>query len=357
MRLLCAISHHGLGHLAQAAPILNALHARRPEIEWVIWSGLAREALARRVHAPFVHRREAADEGLVMRDAIRVNVPASLDALRAFHAGWSDRVGREAAWLAQERIDAVLSDVAYLPLAAARRAGVAAVAFSSLNWFDIAAAYLGPEPGVDALLDEVREAYQTAPFLRLTPAMPMSWLRESECLPPVAMTGCDRRTELLARLSLDANVCLAVIGFGGIGYAGRGELPAIAGVVWLAPPDWRGRGERPDLFGFDQTGLEFIDLLASCDVLITKTGYGSYVEAAANGVAVLHVERPDWPETPFLSAWLETAARALSVREEELFSPTLAARLEALRALPARTPVRADGAEAAASRILELFQP
>lgn len=357
MRLLCAISHHGLGHLAQAAPAINALHARRPEFEWVIWSGLSREALEQRVHAPFTHRQEAADEGLVMRDAIRVDVAASLDALRAFHAGWAGRIRHEAAWLEQNRIDAVLSDVAYLPLAAAQQAGRRAVAFCSLNWFDIVQPYLGHGPGVDALLAEMREAYRPVPFLRLTPAMPMPWLEHGENMPPVAMIGQNRRAELLIRLALAADTRLVLIGFGGVGYAGKGRLPEVKGVVWLAPRDWLEEHDRTDMFALDKVGLPFMDLMASCHVLITKPGYGSCVEAAANGMAVLHVERPDWLETPYLSAWLETATRALGIREETLFSPVLADQLEALLALPAKTPVRADGAMAVATRILELIQP
>ncbi len=47
------------------------------------------------------------------------------------------------------------------------------------------------------------------------------------------------------------------------------------------------------------------ELLASADLVITKPGYGTFVEAACHGVPVLYLERPDWPEAPALCDWLE----------------------------------------------------
>jgi len=71
MKLLAAISHHGLGHLAQAAPVLNALHVLQPDLELTVWSGLSRAALQARLRIPLVHRAEAADVGMAMTDAMR----------------------------------------------------------------------------------------------------------------------------------------------------------------------------------------------------------------------------------------------------------------------------------------------
>ena len=47
-----------------------------------------------------------------------------------------------------------------------------------------------------------------------------------------------------------------------------------------------------------------LDLIRSCDVLLTKPGYGAFTEAACNGTSVLYVARDDWPEEPWLSRWL-----------------------------------------------------
>ena len=358
MRLLVAISHHGLGHLAQAAPVLAALAELRPECEFLIWSGVAPAALAARIRAPFRQRFEAADAGLVMHDAVRVDLEASRAAYLALHRDWDARVAREAAWLHAEGITGVLADVACLPLAAAAAAGIPGIALCSLNWVDVAAAYLGGQPGMAPVLAQMAAAYRSARlFLRALPAMPMDWLDNAEALPPIAARGRDRRVELRARLGLNAEERLLLLGFGGVAYQAATPLPEVAGARWLAPDDWpaAGAGRRADLIPFARTGMPFLDLLACCDTLITKVGYGSFVEAAVAGVPVLYIDRPDWPETPFLAGWLRDNGRAAAIGEAALFDPAIADRLAELWAQPARPAPAAPGAAVAARRLLEMF--
>jgi len=52
MHLLVDISAHGLGHLAQTAPVLDALASRLPTMRLTVRSALTRQQLARRIGAP-----------------------------------------------------------------------------------------------------------------------------------------------------------------------------------------------------------------------------------------------------------------------------------------------------------------
>lgn len=358
MRLLVAISHHGLGHLAQAAPVVNALHAARPDLEFVVWSGLSRAALTARIQAPFHHRHEAADVGLAMHDAVRVDLEASRAAYLDFHLDWDARVAREADDLRTGGYVGVFSDVAALPLAAAARADLPGVALCSLNWVDIAGAYLAEQPGMAIVLEQLTTAYHSArAFLRATPAMPMTWLGNREDVPPIAALGRDHGAAWRARLGLAPGERLVLLGFGGVAYQTTRSLPTLDGVRWLAPDDWLAGtvAPRADLIPFARAGLPFLDLIASCDALVTKIGYGGFVEAAAAGVPVLSIDRPDWPETPFLVDWLRENGRAEVITEAALFEPGLAAPLSRLWAGGPMPGVRADGAAVAARRVLELI--
>lgn len=354
-RLLVAISHHGLGHLAQTAPVINALHTARPDLTFLIWSGVTPAALAARIHAPFQHRHEPADVGLAMHDAVRVDLAASRDAYLDFHRDWDGRVAREADWLREREVTGVLADVACLPLAAAARAGIPGIALCSLNWVDIAAAYLAEQEGMAAVLEQMAAAYRSArAFLRATPAMPMDWLDNREALPPISAHGIGRAVELRERLGLAAGERLVLLGFGGIGYQAAKPLPALNGVRWLVPDGWR--QERADLIPFAHTGLPFIDLLASCDVLVTKVGYGSFVEAAAAGIPVLYIDRPDWPETPFLAEWLVAHTRSAAIDEARLFDVEIGVLLDRLDAMTRPPGIAVEGAAVAARRVLELLE-
>jgi len=350
MRLLCAISHHGFGHLAQTAPILHALNASHPDLEWIIWSGLARDVLDQTLGFTFAHRHEACDVGLLMHDALRIDLPASRAALAAFHQHWPQRIAHEAHWLKQRGVTGVLSNVGYLPLAAARAADLPGIAFCCLNWFDIARDCLGLSEALTPLLDEIAVAYRSSQaFLRLTPALPMPWLAQCEDLPPLALLGQARR-EVLDRVS-SPHHRRVLFGFGGVAYpAGQTPLP-LPGITWIVPDAWADP-TRADLLSYARTGLSFRDLLASCDALVCKVGYGSFAEAAGLGLPVLYLDRPGWPETPWLTAWLHRHTRAAALDEADLFTPRLGNILADLWQQPPPPAADVSGAQIVAQRIL-----
>ncbi len=352
-RLYVAISGHGLGHLAQTAPVLNQLHRIDPGIEFVVRTALPRETLALRLAMPFEHVPEASDCNLVMHDAIRADVPASLAAYREFHRDWLRKVDAEARQLEAMKVDAVFSNVGYLPLAAAHQAGLPSMAMCSLNWADIFRHYLGNEPEAAAILDQMLEAYAGArAFLRPEPSMPMVDLANAVAIPPVVQPGRNRRAELVGKLGLAHGDRLVLVGMGGIAYRPPARhWPSIPGVLFLAPDDWQ--TGHPAIRLLRETGLVFRDALASADALITKPGYGSYVEAASAGVPVLTIPRPDWPETTYLNDWLQGKARVLEIPEQRLLAGELAEPLEQVWAMPAKSPVAADGADRAAGALLE----
>ena len=70
--LFVDISSHGLGHLAQVAPILNEVTRRFPSLRLTLRSGVPAERLRARVHGDFTHIAQASDFGYVMIDATRI---------------------------------------------------------------------------------------------------------------------------------------------------------------------------------------------------------------------------------------------------------------------------------------------
>jgi UDP-N-acetylglucosamine:LPS N-acetylglucosamine transferase len=106
--------------------------------------------------------------------------------------------------------------------------------------------------------------------------------------------------------------------------------------------------ERPDTIALESLPMSFSDLLASADVLLCKPGYGSFVEAACSGTPVLYVNRPDWPESPALIAWLQQEGVCREVTREQLAQGDIEQELRALCAAPRGTSIAPNGAAQAA---------
>ncbi len=350
--LLVYVSGHGFGHVSQVAPVLNALRTRRPAIRLTICSTVPRLHLQSRITGEFDHIEAAADFGMVMASALDVLPQPSMRAYREFHRDWPARVGREAQRIAAVNPDFVLTNVAYLPLMAARQLGIPCAAMCSLNWLDIFWHYCAAMDGAAKIREEMLVAYAAADsFLRITPAMPMRALPNVRDIAPVARVGDNRREQINARLRLDADEKLVLVSMGGIAMRLPVERwPVLPGVRWVIQADWQ--VSRPDAIVLESLGLEFTDVLASCDALLCKPGYGSFAEAACNGVPVLYVTREDWPEEPWLIAWLEAHGQCRKIARQAVETGDFAAGLHMLLAQPKPNQVAPLGMAQAADYLL-----
>lgn len=359
--LFVDISAHGLGHLAQVAPILNALQQLRPDLRLTLRSALPEARLKSRIDGHFTHIATASDFGFAMHDALDINLPATWRRYRQQHTDWARRIEAEACFLAGLCPDLVLTDVAYLPLAGAARAGIPAWSMCSLNWADLFAHFFVDRGngghGQHAttcckreecckIHGEILTAYRSAEtFLRLTPAMPMRDFDNTRAIAPVATLGAPRRAELAQTLALAPHERLVLIAYGGFDRdLGAARWPRRPGMHWLVPQAWCLR--RPDMTALESLmspDLTFPDLLASVDALLAKPGYGTFVEAACNGVPVLYQRRGDWPEQDCLIDWLAENGHCMEITPEALAHGDFKASLETLWQLDARPRPRPDG--------------
>ena len=349
--LFVDISSHGFGHLAQVAPILNELICQLPDLRLTIRSGLPLDKLRARIDFEFTYIEQRSDFGFVMLDAVSIDLKTTAQAYRTQHANWSQRVTAESQQLAALAPDLVLTDVAYLPLAGAARAGIAALSMCSLNWADLFAHFFAHENWATSIHQQILVAYNSAEsFLRLTPAMPMSALLRQHAIAPVAALGQDRRAELRTRLACAPDEKLVLIAFGGFDKdLGAEYWPHNAGIRWLIPATWP--IARVDMTALEPLGLPITDLLRSVDAVLTKPGYGTFTEAACNGTPVLYVRREDWPEQECLIDWLEINARCSEINESMLKTGNLHTALDALWQQPKPPIPRPEGAADAAARI------
>lgn len=353
--LLVAITAHGYGHLAQTAAVLDVLRQRLPALRLTLYSQLPREVLAARIAGDFMLIDAAPDVGMPMHNALAVDADAAGAAYRAFHADWPRQVATEAERLHAYAPDLILANVPYRVLAAARAADIPAAALCSLNWADIYRHFCGGRPEAGRIVDEITAAYAAAElFVRPEPSMPMSTLTNTRSVGPIARIGTARRAELAARCGVGIDERFILVSLGGIPMQlDVSRWPQRPGLRWIVPGGWG--ATRRDMVAFDRLGLSFVDVLRSADLLLTKPGYGSFAEAACNGVPVLYVPRQDWPEERYLIDWLGRHGRCAEVRQEALERGDFDHTLHELLGGGAPPPVAATGAEEAAALLLPLI--
>ncbi|HSV28065.1 MAG TPA: hypothetical protein VLL76_00865 [Candidatus Omnitrophota bacterium] len=349
--LWVALSPHGYGHAAMTAPLVAELRRRRPELRLTIQTALPREFLATR-YGEFEQVTDIPDFGFRMRSATDIDLEASADGYAAMHVGFDGLVAREAERLRRAAPDLVLANVPYVTVAAAALVGIPVAAFSSLNWADMYAHYLGHRPEAPLILGQMRESYaKAAMFLRCTPAQTMT-LPNLRDIGVVARRGAARRDELAQTVGTPR---IGLIAFGGIDHSLPLEKwPVMEGWTWLST--LADTPERADILTWQSVGMPFADLIPSVDVIVTKPGYGTFTEAGLAGTPVLCVPRPDWPECPHLDNWLAAHVPVLPVSVEELLAD-LPLLLQRLFSLPRPQVAEALGVVEGADALEALLGP
>lgn len=315
--LVVALSSHGFGHIGQTAPVIDALRRLMPGLRVSLHTAAPRYKLIERFGRSVEISVAKTDVGMLQVNAQSIDLAASAAAYSRFHDDWEARVDIEAQALRDLGADAVLANVPYLQLAGASRAGIPSLALCSINWMDIYASFFGSRQDASTtFLRQMRDAYESArAFLQPEPSMPMSGLANRCPIGPVCQGGTIRRKSIADRLGLGMDERLIMVSMGGMELRPPVEQwPKLSGVRLLVPASWRSR--HPSTVDFESLDIPYIDALWSSDALICKPGYGSFVEAACAGVPVLYIDRPDWPEVPFLVSWLESAGHCAPLDQE-----------------------------------------
>ncbi|MCB2184806.1 MAG: hypothetical protein KQJ78_00200 [Deltaproteobacteria bacterium] len=295
------ISGHGYGHAVRAVQVMAELP---PAVELEVACPLPAAFFQWSLVRPFRYLPLALDVGCRMAGPLGVDLAATRRAVEQLLADRKRLVESEAARLAGGGAGVVVADSGFLPLVAARRAGLAAVLLASFTWREIYAGLAAAEPGLAACLPQVAEAYQ-ALDLHLRPPLSMDFAfdgrtREVELIAPA---GRDLGPSFRRGLGLGPGEKLALVY---LGVYGGDRLPA-----WRVPPGWRlvGLEHQLDLPGYqklDPGEFPHADVTASVDLVVGKLGYSLLATCLATGTPILFEERPAWPENPAL----EAAARA-----------------------------------------------
>ncbi|MBI3550666.1 MAG: hypothetical protein HY078_16640 [Elusimicrobia bacterium] len=315
---------------------------------------------ARPWHFPAGARVSSAvfDVGMIQDGPLDVDLPRTFDAHQRILSDWDALLAREEEVLRRTAPDLVLGDIPPAAFAAARRAGVPAVACSNFSWDEVLDAYAPADAAWRPIVARYREAYALADKLfRLPMHGPMSAFRAVEDVPLLARRSSSRKEETLAALGLSGSdgrrlILVSLGGFGHVGarFDGGEDLSAYRFVAF---------GPRPDGFAGEWTTLPerapvpHVDLMAAADAAIGKPGYSTLAEALTHRTRMLLIPRDNYAE----ARWLTEGADALGVfgrlERADFFSGRWKESLEALFDRPARwADIPLDGARVVARKLL-----
>jgi L-arabinokinase len=351
------ITAHGYGHGTRSCDILNALHKTAPEVQLVVKTDLPLAFMQSRLPADIKIIPGAFDVGLIQKDAIQVDLEASLKAVEKLHAHENRLIEGEMNFIASENIGVVVADIPAIPLEAAKRAEVPAIATGNFGWDWIYSDFVKLDPRWQRHVDAFRRVYeQTDLLLRQPFADPMTAFPNRIDLPLLAKPGTDCRERIAQLSGADPRKKWVLLAFT--------SLNLTPSAVKRLSHFKRCENFTVEPLELADSGIHclslstasFADILASMDVVVTKPGFGIVSECIVNNKPIIYTDRENFLEYPVLVDGIEKYCRHTFLPSAELYAGELGRALDEIDSAPAPLEeMPQGGAEIATAHILQAF--
>lgn len=349
----CAISGHGYGHAAQVVPVLNALGVLIPGTTAILRTIVPAAFFQDRLSIQWELSPAQQDIGCVQDGPLKIDIDATWAAHHHFHETWKVRLSNEISAMQAAAPALIIADTPYLAIEAGSRAQIPTVALANFTWDLVLKDYCrSTDHSQLQLIQHIRDSYAKADMaLRITPAPDIHALSNMTDIGPIASPASPERDRLASTLSLAPNERTVLVGFGGV------PLTTLPLVQMERLRHYRFLFDGPVPPGYfrvhstETLPFPYKSLLASVDVIMTKPGYGTIVEAVALQQPVVYVRRYNFVDEPPLVDYLHRYGRGVELSIDDFIQGRWESALQhALDTpLPSLPPLPTGALEAAAA--------
>ncbi|MEK6786117.1 MAG: hypothetical protein AABY61_11620 [Nitrospirota bacterium] len=353
-----AISGHGFGHAAQVVPVLNALGRLVPNLRVLLRTTVPASFFTDRLTIPWETSAVQQDIGCIQNGPMTIDVEATWHQHHRFHSTWNDRLQTEIDAMRAAAPDLVLADTPYLALAAGKAAAIPTITLVSLTWDLVLSDYQTP-PSIDGrvIIQSIRQAYGAADLaLRITPAPTMTIFKKLIDIGPIAEPAPSAREQLTEFLKLTPGERTVLIGFGGIPLDSLpfDRLESLTGYRFLFDGSIPSTSKR--FVSTKSLPFSFKTLVASVDVLMTKPGYGTLLEAVALHTPMVYVRRYNFVDEQPLVEYLHRYGRGVELSMSDFSQGQWLSALNKVLDLPSTiAPPPLTGASQAATELAKFL--
>ncbi len=354
MRLLYYITSHGYGHAARTAAVCNQLSL---ETEVVLRTAVPRGFFEEEIARPFSYAPASFDCGCLQTDGITVHVGNTVDAYRAIADRNAAHAEREAAWVKENRISLIASDIVPFAFEVAAMAGVPSVAATNFTWYTIYEEYGARYPEFGPCLDNIRSQYAKANLLlSMFPANEMPYFSRIVDIAPVGRVGVNVRSSLAARYGFGALKKIGMI------YAGNFGMDAIPWKELEHFAEWEFfglyalPGAPANYHQLSKKQFRYQDCIASADAMISKLGYGTCAECMLGGLPLVYLPRENFAEFPVLHRAMSDWGHGYMLSKDDFYRLSWDRALSSIAQRPRPARMSSDGALRCAREMEKLFQ-
>lgn len=349
------ITHHGYGHAARSASVIQALLSRRPGARFRLYTRVPSAFFRQGLPAASVQVCDCVtDVGLVQPTPIREDLPATVERLDRFLPFDPEIVNRLAAELTAHQCRVVVADIAPLGIAVGKAAGLPTVLIENFTWDWIYREYVRDHPSLAPHITYLREVTAAADHHIQTE--PFCAVREGALsVPPVCRPPRTPRDSIRQELRIPDDANLVMIAMGGVPdrYPFVDALAEHERCHFVAPCAIDSISCRGNVTLLPHHSRFYHpDLVHAADAIVAKAGYSTLAEVYHAGLPFGYILRDTFPETPPFEHYLRRHFDGIRIRPEEFYGGRWIRRIPELLSLPRANRGIDNGADHVAEYLL-----
>jgi hypothetical protein len=336
-RIWCSISGHGFGHGAQTILILNELGKRFPDLHVLLRTDLPQQFLKENLTLPWELHPSIQDIGCVQDGPLLIDVQKTWIEYERFQFDWSQKVGTEAELIRSHQPDLVVSNISYLGVEAGAQSGIPTVAMGSVSWDQVLEYFLTQVSDQQRrIIDQIRQSYQKAQLMiRFAPIIPMVAFTDLVDVGPIAGPPLQSTGAVRDLLKMHPDEKLVLVAFGGIRLTSLplDKLEGFEGYRFLVFGSMA-LGEYSHVSSITSLPVPFRQILAEADLIVTKPGYATIIEAVRNAIPVVYVRRYNFVDEQILVDYAHRYGRAKELHIDQFNKGEWIEALEIIQQIP-----------------------
>ncbi len=352
------VTAHGYGHSVRTCDIVRKLHEIDPEIPVILRTVVDDNFFRSRLKPNNYSLSPASfDLGLLQKDCIRADIPATLEQLESFLQRREELTEGEAVWLKEKNAGLIIADIPAIPIAAAKRTGIHATAIANFSWDWIYSEFITRDHRWQRIVDTFATDYaKTDILLRLPFSGPMKAFPRQCDVGLLSVPGTNQRAAIAKRTGADSAKKWILIAFSKLEW----EKDAPAKIAALRDYEFITlfpfHRKQSNIHHITHDIIAFDDLVASVDGVLSKPGYGIVSDCIANSTPLAHVERTDFLEYAVLVQNIKRYLKNTRLTMEELYSGNIRTAIDSLWDQPEPPDTMpCGGARQAIKHILRLY--
>ena len=272
------ISGHGYGHAVRSAQLINAL----PETEICIFTTIEKSYFTREIQRPFRYFYCELDCGCIQLNAFKVDIQATYERYACIENQRQEKIAEYCQLLEENHTDFIISDIAPMAFTIARQLNLPSLAISNFTWAEIYEEYISIEPRFRHLLQSIREDYSHADcYAKLQPALDSHLFRRHVDVGLLCRRKARNRNWLFSELGLEQHkkLCLIYIGQYGLNETNWQNLSKYTDWCFIGIYHLTNAPENYLHINLEDSPIAYADLVANCDLVLAKLGYGTISES------------------------------------------------------------------------------